>query len=61
MSARDAVNANQRRKVGMPDFQAGMTKDQFEKKYRNRRRIELAFEGHRYFDVRRWKNHRRNR
>jgi len=54
MSARDAVNAV-RRRVGMPDFQAGMTKDQFEKKYRNERRIELAFEGHRYFDVRRWK------
>ena len=25
------------------------------KKYRNERRIELAFEEHRFFDVRRWK------
>lgn len=32
-----------------------MTKEDFEKRYRNERRIELAFEEHRYFDVRRWK------
>ena len=54
MSARDAVNAI-RTRAGMPPFAAGMTKDAFEKKYRNERRIELAFEEHRFFDVRRWK------
>ena len=54
MSARDAVNAI-RTRAGMPPFPAGMTKDAFEKKYRNERRIELAFEEHRFFDVRRWK------
>jgi hypothetical protein len=54
MSARDAVNAI-RRRVGMPDIPAGLSKDEFEKRYRNERRVELAYEGHRYFDVRRWK------
>ncbi len=54
MSARDAVNAI-RRRVGMPDLPAGLSKDDFEKRYRNERRVELAYEGHRYFDVRRWK------
>ncbi|MDR1155877.1 MAG: RagB/SusD family nutrient uptake outer membrane protein [Bacteroidales bacterium] len=54
MSARDAVNAV-RARVGMPEFPAGMSKEAFEKKYRNERRVELAFEEHRYFDVRRWK------
>jgi hypothetical protein len=54
MSARDAVNMI-RKRAGMPDFPLGMSKEAFEKKYRNERRIELAFEEHRYFDVRRWK------
>ncbi len=54
LSARDAVNAV-RTRAGMPAFPAGMAKDVFEKKYRNERRIELAFEEHRFFDVRRWK------
>lgn len=54
MSARDAVNAI-RRRVGMPDLPSGLSKDEFEKRYRNERRVELAYESHRYFDVRRWK------
>jgi len=54
MSARDAVNVV-RARAGMPPFPTGMSKDDFEKKYRNERRIELAFEEHRFFDVRRWK------
>ena len=54
MSARDAVNAI-RRRVGMPDLPSGLSKDEFERRYRNERRVELAFEGHRYYDVRRWK------
>jgi hypothetical protein len=54
MSARDAVNAV-RARVGMPAFPAGLTQEAFEQKYRNERRIELAFEEHRFFDVRRWK------
>lgn len=54
MSARDAVSAV-RARAGMPGFPAGMSENAFEKKYRNERRIEFAFEEHRFFDVRRWK------
>lgn len=54
VTARDAVNAV-RARAGMPGFPLGMTKDAFEKKYRNERRVELAYEEHRFFDVRRWK------
>ncbi|HTN08008.1 RagB/SusD family nutrient uptake outer membrane protein [Agriterribacter sp.] len=54
MTAREAVSAV-RARVGMPAFPIGMSKEDFDKKYRNERRIELAFEEHRFFDVRRWK------
>ncbi|MET3115188.1 hypothetical protein AAKU52_002934 [Pedobacter sp. CG_S7] len=54
MSAREAVSTV-RARAGMPAFSAGMSKEAFEKKYRNERRIEFAFEEHRFFDVRRWK------
>lgn len=54
LSARDAVNTI-RRRAGMPDLPAGLSKGDFEIRYRNERRVELAYEGHRYFDVRRWK------
>jgi len=54
MSARDAVNAV-RARVNMPSLPAGLSKEAFEKRYRNERRVELAFEEHRFFDVRRWK------
>lgn len=53
MTAREAVNAV-RARAGMPDFPAGMDAEAFENKYRNERRVELAFEEHRFFDVRRW-------
>ena len=53
MSARDAVNAV-RERAGMPGFPSGMSTGEFEEKYRNERKIELAFEEHRFFDVRRW-------
>ncbi|WP_214225964.1 RagB/SusD family nutrient uptake outer membrane protein [Pedobacter sp. B4-66] len=54
MSAREAVSIV-RARAGMPAFPSGMSKEAFEKKYRNERRVELAFEEHRFFDVRRWK------
>ncbi|WP_109700446.1 RagB/SusD family nutrient uptake outer membrane protein [Chitinophaga deserti] len=54
MTAREAVNAV-RARVGMPAFPTGMSKETFDKKYRNERAVELAFEEHRFFDVRRWK------
>ncbi|NIJ51485.1 RagB/SusD family nutrient uptake outer membrane protein [Dyadobacter arcticus] len=54
LTARAAVNVV-RARAGMPGFPAGMAKAAFETKYRNERRIEFAFEEHRFFDVRRWK------
>src|SRR5213082_286073 len=49
----DALNAlNQiRRRAGMPDLAAGPN---LRDEYRNERRIEMAFEEQRFFDVRRW-------
>jgi len=40
---------------GMPPFPAGLSKTDFREKIRRERRIELAFEEHRFWDVRRWK------
>jgi hypothetical protein len=54
LSALEAVNAI-RKRAGIVELVSGMTKDEFEKRYRNERRVELAFEEHRFFDVRRWK------
>ncbi|HWK58871.1 MAG TPA: RagB/SusD family nutrient uptake outer membrane protein [Parapedobacter sp.] len=48
-----AVNAI-RRRVNMPELPQGLSKDQLLLRIRNERRVELAFEAHRYFDVRRW-------
>lgn len=53
-SALDAVNAI-RARAGMPALPKGMSTEEFELRYRNERRVELAFEEHRFFDVRRWK------
>ncbi|MGN1215503.1 MAG: RagB/SusD family nutrient uptake outer membrane protein, partial [Candidatus Cryptobacteroides sp.] len=54
MSARDAVNAV-RARAGMPELPSGLSASDFEKRYRNDRRVELAFTSDRYFSVRRWK------
>lgn len=54
MSAREAVNKI-RRRANMPDFPAGMTQVDFREKLHNERRVELAFEDHRFWDLRRWK------
>ena len=45
-----------RRRAGLRPFElpAGLSKDQMRTAIQNERRIELAFEGHRFFDVRRW-------
>ena len=53
MSAVEAVN-EVRARVGMQPIPASLNKDDFVKKYRNERRIELAFEDHRFWDIRRW-------
>lgn len=51
-----AVNAiRQRTGVAMPALPAGLTQAQMRERIRNERRIELAFEEHRFYDVRRWK------
>ena len=41
--------------VKMPLIPNNLTEDEMRKKLIQERRIELAFENHRYFDVRRWK------
>ena len=50
----DAVNQI-RKRAGIPNLPTGLSKDQMRQKIRNERRVELAFEEHRFFDVRRWK------
>ena len=51
MSAREAANKT-RRRVGMPDLSSS---GDFWTRLCNERFVELAFEGHRFWDVRRWK------
>lgn len=54
LSAREAVNRI-RARADMPELPAGLGREEFEVRYRNERQVELAFEEHRFFDVRRWK------
>ncbi|MCY7352218.1 MAG: RagB/SusD family nutrient uptake outer membrane protein [Cytophagaceae bacterium] len=44
-----------RARVGMPALPAGLTKDQMRERIQRERQVELCFEDHRFFDVRRWK------
>lgn len=46
-----------RQRAGLNPYQlpANLTKEQMRDRIRNERRIELAFEEHRFFDIRRWK------
>ncbi len=53
MSAADAINTV-RTRAGQPNLPTGLSFADFEKRYENERFVELAFEGHRMFDVRRW-------
>ena len=52
--AYNAINAI-RRRAKMPDIPAGLSKDEFRNRVRSERRVELAIEEHRFYDVRRWK------
>lgn len=52
-SVYDAVNAV-RARVGMPVVAAGLSRDAMRTVIRHERRIELAMEGQRYFDLKRW-------
>ncbi|MFI3280786.1 MAG: RagB/SusD family nutrient uptake outer membrane protein [Rikenellaceae bacterium] len=53
MTALAAVN-EVRASVGMPDFDASLDQDAFRTKLRNERRVNFAFEDHRFWDIRRW-------
>ncbi len=56
LTAREAINiVRSRTGVEMPPVTA-TSKDEFREKVKHERRIELAFEEHRYWDVRRWKD-----
>jgi hypothetical protein len=48
----DAVRA--RPGVNMPGLPAGLSQSEMRERIRNERRVELAFEDHRFWDVRRW-------
>ena len=54
LSARTAVNLI-RARAGMPALPAGLTQTAMRDAIRYERRVELAFEEHRFYDVRRWK------
>src|SRR5699024_8410285 len=50
----DAINTV-RDRVDMPPLPSGLTKAEIRDRIRNERRVELAMEEHRFWDVRRWK------
>lgn len=45
-----------RKRAGLPNLPQGLSKEEMREKIKHERRIELAFETHRFFDVRRWKD-----
>lgn len=53
-SVTDAIN-QVRRRAGMPDVPAGLSQDSLRSVVRHERRVELALEGLRLFDIRRWR------
>lgn len=44
-----------RKRAGLPGISGGVSQAEMREKIRHERRVELAFETHRYFDLRRWK------
>lgn len=50
----DAVN-EVRSRVGMPALPAGLGQEEMRERIRHERRVELAFEGSRFYDLKRWK------
>lgn len=55
-SVYSAINQiRERPGVNMPDLPAGLSQDSMRTRIRHERRIELAMEGQRYFDLKRWK------
>jgi hypothetical protein len=53
-SVYDAIN-QVRIRAGQPGLPAGLSQSDMRDKIRNERRVELSFEEHRFFDIRRWK------
>ena len=53
-SVYNAVN-QVRARAKMPPFPAGLAQGQMRTRIRNERQVELAYEEHRYYDVRRWR------
>lgn len=43
-----------RNRSGMPSFPGTLSQEQFREKLRNERAVELAYEDHRFWDIRRW-------
>jgi hypothetical protein len=55
-SVYDAINKiRDRANVKMPAIQTGLSKEEMRQRIRHERRIELAFETHRFWDLRRWR------
>ncbi len=55
-SVYDAVNlVRDRKNVKMPPIAAGLSKEEMRLRIRHERRVELAFETHRFWDLRRWR------
>lgn len=55
-SVYDAINeVRQRPDVNMPAITTGKSQDELRQIVRHERMVELAFEGQRFFDIRRWK------
>lgn len=54
IEAHNAINTI-RTRVEMPPLPASLTKEQMRDRIRRERRVELAIEEHRFWDVRRWK------
>lgn len=54
ISARQALN-QVRQAAGMPDVKGAGDQNSFRTAVRHERRVELAFEDHRFWDIRRWK------
>lgn len=52
--AQNAVN-KVRFRANMPNFPTTLSQQEFQNRIRKERRVELAFEEHRFWDVRRWK------
>lgn len=51
----EAINSIRARNgVNMPELPAGLSQDEMRERIRQERRIELAYEEHRFYDVRRW-------